>query len=79
MAGMTALMVACIASAAAQPVDKPPLEASDLAAYFDGYLAAELERADIAGAALVIAKDGTGTRVPALRQACMVDFPSTSK
>lgn len=51
---MVGLMAVCATPASA----KPALDASDLAAYFDGYLSAELERADIAGAALVVVKDG---------------------
>lgn len=47
-----------LAGAGANAQPKAPLEASELGAYFDGYLAAELERADIAGAALVVVKDG---------------------
>jgi CubicO group peptidase (beta-lactamase class C family) len=42
----------------AQAGTKATLEPADLAAFVDGYLAAELERADIAGAALVVVKDG---------------------
>jgi CubicO group peptidase (beta-lactamase class C family) len=39
-------------------VTPPPLNRSDLEAYFDGFLPFALQRADIAGAVVVVVKDG---------------------
>lgn len=55
-AGMVALLT--VVTASAQPAAKPAMSAEDLSSFFDGYLPNELKQADIAGAAVVVVKDG---------------------
>ncbi|HEY2751197.1 serine hydrolase domain-containing protein [Phenylobacterium sp.] len=43
---------------ASAPATAHPLTAEDVAAYFDGMLPSEMERADIAGVIIVVVKDG---------------------
>jgi len=53
--GVAALLTT---AAVAQPAAKPAMSAADLSSFFDGYLPDELTQADIAGAAVIVVKDG---------------------
>src|SRR6478672_5629856 len=47
-----------IPSATAAPTPVHPLDQADLTAFFDGILPLQLERSDIAGASVLVMKDG---------------------
>ncbi|WP_374569392.1 serine hydrolase domain-containing protein [Ideonella sp.] len=47
-----------VPAALAQPAARPAMSAGDLSAFFDAYLPGELKQADIAGAAVIVVKDG---------------------
>ncbi len=47
-----------IVAATAAPVQSHPLDQADLTAFFDGILPLQLERSDIAGASVLVMKDG---------------------
>ena len=61
VAGALALAFSCAAAVAETPAPPPqghPLTANDLDAFFDGYMPLALGRGDIAGAVVVVVKDG---------------------
>lgn len=55
---LTACCVAALALACGAASAAPELTAADLGAFLDGYLPIEMDRADVAGATVVVVKDG---------------------